>query len=237
MTFTTAQVMDRAATTLGDEQAVRWTAQELHRYLNDGLRAIVAMKPNAKTQTVTLELAEGTKQTLPAEYTVLSRVSRNLTDTDEGAGAIRTLDSRSVVDAMLPGWQDETVIPFARTVKHVIHDMADPDTFYVVPGNDATGRIEAVVGTYPTASPVPGSNPGTIASYDDEVDLPDIYMNALVDYLIHRSYAKDARIAGSAARAAAHYEMFSGQVIGFADSENKMALATHASTIQQARES
>jgi hypothetical protein len=237
VTFTTADVMTRAATTIGDEQFVRWSAQELHRYLNDGLRAIVAIKPNAKSKTVTLDLVEGTMQTLPEDYTILSRVSRNITSDGNGTGAIRTLDSRSVVDAMLPGWQDETVIPFARVVKHVIHDLADPATFYVVPGNDATGHIEAVVGAYPAASPVPGANPSAIGSYTDAVDLADIYLNPLVDYLIHRAYAKDARVAGSAARAAAHYEMFTGGVVGFASSENKMALATHASTIQQARES
>ena len=235
MTFTTSEVMTRAATTLNDATAVRWTAQELHRYLNDGLREIVSIKPNAKSQTVTLTLAEGTKQTLPATYTILSRVSRNLTDTDEGAGAIRLLDSRSVLDSMLPGWQDETVIPFARVVKHVVHDMADPDTFYVVPGNDGTGRIEAVVGAYPTPSPTPGS-PELIASYTDNVDLADIYLNPLADYMLYRAYSKDARVAGSAARAAAHLELFRGGVLGFAESENKMALATHASTNQQARE-
>lgn len=235
MSFTAAEVMQRAATTLGDENSVRWTAQELHRYLNDGLQKIVELKPNARSETVVLTMVAGTKQTLPDQYTVLSRVQRNLTDTDEGAGAIRTLDSKSVVDAMLPGWQDESVIPHVRKVEHVIHDLADPNTFYVVPGNDGTGRIEAVVGVMPTASPVPGS-PGSVASYTDNVDIHDIYKNALTDYVLYRAFSKDARVAGVAARSVAHLELFNTAITGFANAEGSMALASHAGSTQQARE-
>lgn len=236
MTFKAMDVMERVATTLQDEDSVRWPAAELHNYLNDGLREIVTLKPNALSTTVNLELVAGTKQVLPATYTVLSRVSRNMTDASTGSTAIRALDSRSIMDSMVPGWQDASIVPNAAKVVHVIHDMADPNVFYVVPGNDGNGMIEAVVGVLPTASPVPASSPGSISSYTDDLDMPDIYMNALVDYLLFRAYSKDARIAGSSARAQAHYQLFRDGVTGFANAEAGMSLATHASTIQQARE-
>lgn len=225
MTFQTKDVMARAATTLQDASNIRWPVTELHGYLNDGLCEIVTIKPNAVSKTVNLELDEGTLQTLPAEYTVLSRVSRNMVDANTGGGAIRRLDSRSIMDSHMPGWQDPAVIPFAKKVVHVIHDIADPNQFYVAPGNDGTGIIEAVVGAYPTKSPVPGADADDIDSYADSVDVPDIYMNALVDYVIYRAYSKDARIAGSATRAAAHYTLFRDSVTNFSQSENGMSLA------------
>lgn len=222
MTFKANEVMSRAATTLQDEDSVRWTAPELLKYLNDGLREIVTLKPNALTKTVELELDEGTLQTLPAQYTVLSRVIRNMTSAGVGAGAIRSLDARSIMDSFIPGWQDDNKVPFAKSVVHVIHDMAEPRTFYVAPGNDGTGIIEAVVGAFP--NPVTGSG-SNVSGYTDTVDLPDTYMNPLVDYVLYRAYSKDARLAGSAARAQAHYSVFRAAVTDFSAAETGMSLA------------
>ena len=235
MTFKSQDVLSRVSTTLQDGGHIRWPLSELHGYLNDGLRDIVSIKPNALSKTVNLDLAEGTKQTLPATYTVLSRVSRNMIDATTGGRAIRTMDSRSIMDSFMPGWQSEADVPFAATVVHVIHDIAEPRTFYVVPGNNGDGIIEAVVGSYPTPSPVPGS-PTVLSNYTDNVDMPDIYMNALTDYVLYRAYSKDSRVAGSAARSQAHFALFREGVTGFANAENGMALSSHASTIQQAQE-
>lgn len=224
MAFQSKSVMERASTTLQDATNVRWPLPELQGYLNDGMREIVALKPNAKSTTVNIALDEGTLQTLSDQYTILSRVSRNMTDTSTGAKAIRRLDSRSIMDSHMPGWQDAAAVPFAKTVVHVIHDIANPRQFYVVPGNDGTGIIEAVVGIMPTPSPVPAS-PTLLSSYNDNIDLPDSYLNALADYVLYRAYSKDARIAGSAARAQAHFELFRGAVTVFSEAENGMSLA------------
>jgi len=239
MPFQAKDVFERVLTTLQDEGATRWTTPELVKHLNDGLREITSIKPNANSKTVVLDLAEGTRQTLPPEYTVLSRVSRNMQASGAGGGAIRALDSRSAMDAFMPNWQDPTVLPNSTKVVHVVHDMADPTTFYVMPGNDGTGKIEAVVGALPAdvVLPTTGSpDPDLVASYTDPVDMPDIYFNALVDYVTSRAYAKDSRAAGSAARAIAHMQAFTAAVGGFAATETGMSLATHASTNQQARE-
>lgn len=225
MTFQTLDVLTRASTTLQDTSNVRWPLPELHGYVNDGMREIVTIKPNAVSKTVNLTMAEGTLQTLPAEYTILSRVSRNMATSTTGGGAIRRLESRSIMDSHIPSWQDPAVVPFAKKVVHVIHDIADPNKFYVAPGNDGNGIIEAVVGAYPTQSPTPGSDVNTLASYSDAMDVPDVYMNPLVDYVIYRAYSKDGRVAGSAARAAAHFQLFRESVTTFSQSENGMSLA------------
>lgn len=228
MAFAAKDVMRRAATTLQDLDAVRWPASELLDYLNDGIREIVTLKPNAKTTTTTINLSEGTLQTLPAQFTVLSRAVRNIAAAGQGGAAIRPLPNRALMDSQIPGWQDSTVLPFAKTVVHVIHDMADPRSFYVVPGNDGTGVIEVVVGETPDQVPVPSSDPQLIDSHTSNVDLPDLYQNMLADYVLYRCYSKDSRLAGSAARAQAHFELFRGTLTAMDGAERGISLATAA---------
>lgn len=229
MAFQARDVMKRASTILQDMDAVRWPAIELHGYLNDGLREIVTLKPSANTKTVNLSLVEGTKQTLPAQYTVLSRVVRNMASPTAGASAIRPVARRDILDSQIPGWQDSTVMPFAKNVVHVIHDLADPRTFYVVPGNNGTGLIEAVVGAMPAVNAPPANTADQLLldSYTNTVDIPDVYQNALIDYVLYRSYSKDNRVAGAAQRAVAHFELFRNAVGGFAQAEAAISLSAY----------
>lgn len=227
MTFLAKDVMKRAATILQDNAGVRWPAPDLHLYLNDGLRDIAAMKPNARTKTVNLSLVSGSKQTLPDEYTVLSRVVRNMASPTVGAGAIRAISNTQIMDSLFPNWQDPSVVRPSKTVVHIIHDMADPRTFYVMPSNDGMGLIEVIVGTIPA----PSAAPVTPLVHDDyiaPVDIADIYQSALTDYVLYRAYSKDSRAAGSAARAEAHLQLFGAAVSGFAEAELGMSLASYS---------
>lgn len=226
MSFTAADVMKRASTVLQDNGAVRWTAPEMRDYLNDGLREIVTLKPNAKTATVPLALDLGAKQSLPSQYTVLCDVICNrITGNSK---AVRVLASRQIMDAQIPGWQDSATLPFSAAVTHVIQDLRDPRTFYVVPGNTGDGEIEAVVGTMPTPVAVPGANVLEIDSYNSAVDLSDVYQNALINYVLYRAFSKDSAQPGAAARAAAHFELFNAAVTGFGAAETAMSLAAIA---------
>lgn len=78
MAFTAALVMNRANTILQDTGAIRWTPVELRDWLNEAVRAVITIKPNAKAEDVILTLAAGTKQTFPNQYTILSRAIRNI---------------------------------------------------------------------------------------------------------------------------------------------------------------
>ena len=226
MAFTAAQVMKSASTILQDDGSVRWTAPELRTYLNDGLRELVTIKPNAKTVTTTISLASGTKQELPDQYTILSRVVCNRIAGN--SKAIRPLAKREIMDAQIPDWQSTNGLPFAAGVTHVIHDLSDPRTFYVVPGNNGTGQIEVVVGAIPTPVPVPGSDVLAIESYTANVDAPDIYQNALMHYVLYAAFSKDAGIPGAGQRAAAHLELFRSGVTGFGAAESAMSVAAQA---------
>ena len=223
MAFAAKDVMAAASTILQDAGTVRWTPPELLGYLNEGVREIVAVKPNAASQTVNMTLVAGCKQTLAATHTVLSRAVRNVTS----GKPIRVLDRREILDNMIPGWMNTANLAFALDVVYVVHDMTDPRTFYVAPGALVTSQIEIVVGVMPTEV-APGSNVLDTSTYTGTVGLPDLYRNCLVDYSLYRAFSKDAGIPGAAQRAQAHKALFDNALVSIASGENAMSLASFA---------
>lgn len=213
MAFTAASVMLSVQTILNDAASVRWTAVELHTWLNDALREIAVLKPNAVAKTVELSLQEGAYQTLPEDHFNLFRLTRNLATTEisptgRGGGRIITQVEREVMDMQIPGWMDTAVMPYSKNVVHFINDISDMAAYYVVPGNDGTGIVEAICAVMPAMVPAPAADALIVSSYTSEVDIPDIYRNALIDYMLYRAFSKDASLPGIAQRAAVHYSQF-----------------------------
>lgn len=212
MPITAREVLQRASTILQDAGNTRWTLPQLLRSLNDAVREIAIMKPNAVSKPVVLSLVRGTLQTLPVTHTALIRVVRNVVD-DPDAGATWmgtssiTPVERQILDSQIPGWQDPTVMPYSATVAHVIQDQADLRTFYVVPGNDGTGQIEVIASVMPDDIPEPAS-PLDITAYTATVLVPDYLRSALVDYVCYRSFQVDAGIGDAGNRATDHYNRF-----------------------------
>lgn len=226
MTFQARLVMSRASLALTDAGAVRWTAPELRGYLNDAVREIVALKPNSLPVTVNIAMVLGTVQTLPANATQLLRVIKNVVSKKP----VTVLADRDVMDRSIAGWQNPATLPFAVDVVHVISDAANPRTFYVVPGNNASGSLECVVSQLPASVIVQETNVNTdIQTYTDAVDLDPIYINACLDYVIYAAMAKDAALAGAAARAQAHYQKFMAGVTAILAGESAMSINAGAS--------
>lgn len=212
MAITAADVMQRATVILQDDGAVRWPATELLKWLNDGQREIALIKPTAVTDTVEIELDTGSRQELAGSHLSLIRVHRNLANRDADVGgrtggrAIRAIE-RSVLDNQLPGWSDPSVLPHSATVDHIVYDDTNPREFFVVPGNDGTGVIEATVALIPDDIAEP-SNPLQIESYTAALAIPEIWRGALTDYVLYRAYSKDSQSPNAGNRAVMHYQQF-----------------------------
>lgn len=213
MSFTAKDVLLRARITLNDAASVRWTLPELLNYLNDGLREIALQKPSATAITAVIDLAQGCRQSIPSSYHALLQVVRNDVRTGGPAspsgGAAITPIARETIDTMIPGWHSSATLPFTAKVTHVLDEILDQRTFYVIPGNDGTGAVLAVVSAYPASISTP-TNPLDIDEYSATVDLKDIYQNALLDYILYRAFSKDTDLATSGQRATAHFGLFQG---------------------------
>lgn len=204
-------LLERVTALLQDPDNARWSLSELTDALNDGLLEACLIKPSAFAETVELEMQEGTWQMLSAGQSQLLRVVRNITSAADAsprvAGPAITMIERDALDNQIPDWHDASAVPFEKTVQHVMTDELNPTDFYVFPGNDGTGRIEAMVAIEPTLVSKPADDTD-LAGYDDELDIAPIYKSALIDYMLYQAYMKDMQMAGAGQRAVSHYQSF-----------------------------
>jgi len=208
MAVSVASVIDRVQVTLQDTTGIRWPeTSELILWVNDAQREIALLKPDASATNDTITLVTGTKQSIPSAGNRLLRVVRNMSAASGGTGkrSIR-LVSREILDAQTPDWHDPTVSGDAAhgsVVKHYMYDEQDPRNFYVYPGVSGSAYIEIVY----------SSNPTTVTA-SDNLSIPDIYANAVMNYVLYMAYMKDAEYAGNSQRAANHFQLFTASVTG-----------------------
>ena len=208
MAVTVQSVIDRAQTVLQDTTGVRWPViAELVLWINDAQREIALLKPDASASNATVTLATGTKQDIPSGGNRLLKVVRNMSAASSGTGkrAVRLVD-REVLDAQTPDWHDPTVTGDAAhttIVKHYIYDESNPRNFYVYPGVAGSSYVEIIY----------SSNPATVAQ-SANLSIPDIFANAVMNYVLYMAYMKDAEYAGNAQRASSHFQIFTTSVTG-----------------------
>lgn len=206
-----SEIMMRASRILLDEDYTRWTMTELADWVTDALREVALQVPTATARNIVIALVEGTRQRLPDNCQQLLRVVRNVDvegDNRVGKGVLTIVDRR-LLDSQDPNWHDGQYVRFKPYARHFVFDETDPLTFYVWPGNDGTGNIEAVVSVIPKAVTADeGADAETLTSYGMTIDILDVYANLLLDYTLYRAYCKDSQNAGAAQRAAMYYQQF-----------------------------
>jgi hypothetical protein len=206
MALTAASIIQRAVGTLQDTTSVRWPADELVRYLNDGQREVVIYRPDASVANETVTCTTGSKQTLPADATKLIDVVRNAA-VASAKGPVRMIN-RTILDAQIPDWHAQAG---SVDILHFMYDARDPLTFYTYPPALPTASLDIVVSKYPVDVVEPASGE-LFSDVAGDIGIPDIYGNVLLDYVLYRAYTKDAEYAGNAARAQAHYNAFAASL-------------------------
>lgn len=210
------EIMQRAGVLLNDTDHIRWPLTQLCDWINEACRAIVLAKPSASSKTIVLTLVKGTYQTVPQAGTptplMLVSVIRNMlheTDRSKGGRAI-TITNRAMLDAQMPDWHNERSVRFKKEVRHYVYDEATPLEFYVYPGNDGTGLVEAAISTLPVKLTASGAD-DAIGSYAAVLGLPEPYSVPILDYVLYRAFAVDD-IDGAIARSVSHYQQFAAAV-------------------------
>jgi hypothetical protein len=208
MATTVQSVIDRAQTVLQDTTGVRWpVVAELVLWINDAQREIALLKPDASAVNETITLAAGTKQDIPSSGNRLLKVVRNMSAASNGTGkrAVRLVDAE-VLNGQTPDWHDPTVSGDAAhtdVVKHYIYEESNPRNFYVYPGVSGNAYLEIVYSSNPTA-----------VAQADNLSIPDIFANAVLNYVLYMAYMKDAEYAGNQQRASSHFQIFTTSVTG-----------------------
>lgn len=195
-TIIVQSIVDKAQIILQDATGIRWPADELLGWLNDGQREIALLKPNAFVRNTAVKLVAGTKQALPADGVQLIDVVRNMGTTGDVAGRSIRIAMREILDAQLPDWHLSTA---AAAAKHYMYSPLDPKTFYVYPPQPTAnqGYVEIIYGAAPTDATLAGA-----------ITLDDIYHNVLIDYILFRAYSKDTEYSADQGRAGQHQQAY-----------------------------
>jgi len=201
-------VIKRVQRICNDKTGIVWPELELLQDFNDAIKDIVLRRPDASTVNVFLDcVADSSKQTLPSDALRLIDVMRNKD------GNVITKMDRFMLDTTRRDWHQSTP---TLEIEHFVYDERDPKTFYLYPrpSNDGTEphQIEVVYSTCPPAIEIPETD---IKDGSDTTAIPldDTYTNAIIDFMLYRSYNKDLGSAGNANRAAAHYQTY-GNALG-----------------------
>lgn len=218
MAVTAQRINDKARLILQDQGAegVRWLNAEVIGWINSGLNEVVMFKPNSLVNNESFQLAaNSTRQTLPSstgkKALLLLDISRNLgADGLTSGGAIIPIDRR-VLDLTIRNWH---VVDSTQTaVKHYMYDPRDPLHFYVYPAMQSAVYVEIIYSRCPNE----------ITALADSIDLPDIYENCLIDYVLYRAYSKDSDFTGKSERALTHYKAFISALGGKQQAESATA--------------
>ena len=196
-TVKAVSLINRAEEILQDTTNVRWSQQTLLDYLNDAQREIVLFRPDANPVNATFTLAANSaKQTLPSAGLRLLSIYKNA---NPGTKPITNIERR-VLDDQIDDWHGST----GTSVEHYVYDPMDPKTFYVYPHTTAAnGSISIVYSSSPADITISNfSSDTTVISIDD------VYANAILDYMLYRSYQKDTEYAGDMQRSTMYLQVF-----------------------------
>lgn len=192
--ITAQTIINRARVILQDPDKVRWTDDELLGWLNDAQREICVYKPDAYVVSENLALATGTKQAIPAGGVTLITVIKN------GQGsAVRLIDKR-ILDEQIPAWHSQAA---TQAISNFMFDPRDQKRFYVYPPAANGAAVEIVYAKSPTDVLVNAA-----------ILVDDVYVNAIIDFILYRAYSKDVDYAADDNRAAAHYQKFITSMAG-----------------------
>ena len=204
-----AEVFATVGMMLNDTGFARWTRAELQRHLNDAYRVIVTNRPDANTDMVGLELAVGAKQSVNSVSGAIAvlDVVRNVADSSEGKSI--ELVPRDVLDTQLPGWRKETG---SIDIEHWVFDIRLPKEFEVYPPAADGAAVDVLCSVMPEQHALTSQQLSGSTAITDTNSLDDIYMPAIVCWMLHRAYSKDDETgeAGKANQYLAEFKDFLG---------------------------
>lgn len=216
-TLLASTIVAKAGIQLIDETNVRWSQSELLAWLNAGQRQIAQANPTISNHVASVQLAAGTRQTIPADGFLFFEAFRNMGLDGLTPGKSIRIASRELLDAYNRDWHSTTE---SAVTQAYLFNPQDNMAFYVYPPSTGTNYLEVNYAKTP-------------ANIDltDAITVPDIYENALLDYIMVRAFSKDTE-AGNPAMAQFYLQLFTAGLTadktGQAESDANKSLAPGA---------
>ena len=207
MTKLVREILDKANAVLVDVTKQRWPYAELQGYLDSAQIAICARRPDASTALITHDCTQSARQVLADPALRLIKVESN----SSSKLAITAIDV-DVLDEQIPDWRYASTP--ASDVQHYTYDDRDPKAFHVYPVVSTNHQIELVASVMPPQLSEDNWISGTV-----EIAVDETYEPALLDYVLHRAFQKDADNPSYSARSTVHLQSFLEYVGGKTQSD------------------
>jgi len=206
--FTVGHLIDIALDQIQDEDRSLWEYQDLINWYNLGTRQIVSVDPRANPILISIKLASGIKQAIPAGGIGLVEVIRNMGADGETPGRAIIQTTLDALRRSYPSYSTETS---SAIIYNWMADEVDKTIFRVYPPADGTSYVEIEYGKVPT-----------IIVYDEAEDwksahvgIKENYIDPIMNYLLSRAFGKDTDIPGNMDKATYYYGLYmSGMGIG-----------------------
>lgn len=167
---------------LNDPSSVTWSdSTHLIPALNDALRALVSVRPDAASTTAVKLLSSGTQQSIPTDGTRLLRVIRNAGEDglSSTGRAIRRV-SMDTMNASMPTWHGATG---QAEIREYSYDERVPREFWVYPPVAASPTIGVVLTYVKTLT--------AITATSDTFPVDDFYAPAVEAFMLYRLMGGD----------------------------------------------
>lgn len=175
-------VLAQVRYSLNDPSAATWSdSTHLIPALNDALRALVSVRPDAASTTAVRLLSSGTQQSIPTDGTRLLRVIRNAGEDglSSTGRAIRRV-SLDTLDASMPTWHGATG---QAEIREYSYDERVPREFWVYPPVAASPTIGVVLTYVKTLT--------AITATSDTFPVDDFYAPAVEAFMLYRLMGGD----------------------------------------------
>lgn len=198
---TVGHLVDQAEKVLIDEGNDDFTQSELITWYNFGQRDIVSKKPDAYTVIDSTLLISGIRQVLPSGSIDFVDVVRNMGTDGETPGTTVLVVPWISLKSYLPSLSSATA---TTEIRNAAPDPIRKDVWYCYPPSDGTGYVEVEFSKAPAQ-----------ITYDANGDwqsnlvaVENDYVNALLNYILWRSWSKDTDIPGNLQRSQIYWDRY-----------------------------
>lgn len=158
---------------LQDAGHVTYLDVDIQDAANIAQQAVALVRPDSTALYASVQLAEGTKQAIPAGGLRLLDVTRNMGADGATPGDTILRAHRDIKDSITRSWHAAAT---ATTVLEWLYDDREPHTFYVSPPIPASPDVYAEI-LYSKA-------PTDIDEDTDTITVDDIYVPAMLEYML-----------------------------------------------------
>ena len=178
---------------LNDPNDDWWTESQLIGFINDAMRQLSLVRPDATSVVEVVTLVPGTKQAVPTARRRLLNVIRNMGADGNTPGAVVWPVDRASLDSFNPDWHQD---PEAVAIDNFILDEDYPKTYYVTPPVHSTTVVQVEVAF--------SVNPTLVSASGDTMTVDDVYKGPILHWALYRAYAVETESITSTKRAEEH---------------------------------